>query len=81
MAYKTEQIAAALSTAAEQMRQGSDLRDAAWRVGVHPATLDRWRNRFGPDADSTAISRIKRLEAENARLRAALLDSDGPATC
>ena len=69
--YPPEEIARKLKQAEVLMASGTSMATAANLIGVKYGTLYQWRRRFA-DADAEVISHIKRLEAENARLRKAV---------
>jgi len=68
-----EQIVAKLRQVEVLTAQGKPVAEAVRAIGVTEPTYYRWRSEYGglkPDQ----VKRLKRLEAENARLRKAVAD-------
>lgn len=70
--YTPEEITEKLAQAEEWIAKGHSVPNAALLVGVNYTTLFHWRRRFPGDTTDSGVLRIKRLEAENARLRKAI---------
>ena len=62
--YSESQIVAIL----KQNRSGVSVSELCREYGMSQATFYQWRSKYG-DADVSIISRLKELEAENARLK------------
>lgn len=54
--------------AIRRMEAGMSLPDLRRELGISTATLYRWRAKYG-GMDTSMMTRVKELEAENARLR------------
>ncbi len=73
--HSPEEITAKLNAADVLIARGATTAEAAFRIGVTPATYFRWRKQYrGLGADQ--VRRLKRLEAENARMRKAIIELD-----
>lgn len=73
--YSADQMVRKLRRAEALMAAGASLNEAAKALGVTHGTLSEWRKRF--DVLATAgVERMRRLEAENARLRRAIAELD-----
>ncbi|MEQ1784509.1 MAG: transposase, partial [Hyphomonadaceae bacterium] len=71
--HSSEEIVTILAKMKAWMTEGVDIRDACRKAEISQATYFRWRSRYGRlDADQLGV--IKRLQAENARLRRALTE-------
>lgn len=70
--YTPEEITEKLAQAEEHIAKGLSVPTAALLIGVNYTTLFHWRRRFPGATDDSSVLRIKRLEAENARLRKAI---------
>ena len=69
--HSAEEIVQILDGVSNTLQTGVPVKEAILQAGVSAATYFRWRARYGRlDADHLGV--IKRLEAENARLRRAL---------
>ncbi len=69
--HSSDEIVTILAKMKAWMTEGLDIRDACRKAEISQATYFRWRSRYGRlDADQLGV--IKRLQAENARLRRAL---------
>jgi putative transposase len=55
------------------MAQGRTITNAVQRIDVAEVTYYRWRNEYG-GLKGDQMKRLKELEAENGRLRRAVLD-------
>lgn len=71
--HKPEEIVAKLRRADVLVSQGQSVADAVRAIGVTEVTHYRWRQEFG-GLKSDQVKRMKDLEAENARLRRAVVD-------
>ena len=66
--HRPEEVVAKLRQADEALAKGTPLAEVARSLGVSEATLHRWRAEYGA-VDRDAVSRMKELEKENARLK------------
>ena len=57
----------------EQVQSGQQVKDVCREHGIAEATYYRWRSKFG-GMDISEARRLKELEAENRRLKAAVAD-------
>ena len=71
--HKPEEIVAKLRQVEVLTSQGQSMADAIRSIGVTEVTYYRWRQEFG-GLKSNQVKRLKRLEAENSRLRRAVSD-------
>jgi len=68
-----EEIVAKLRQVDVLVSQGKSVADAVRAIGATEVTYYRWRKEFG-GLKADQIKRLKKLEAENARLRKAVSD-------
>ena len=68
-----EQIVARLRQVEVLTGQGKSVAEAVRAIGVTEPTYYRWRSEYG-GLKLDQVKRLKRLEAENARLRQAVAD-------
>ncbi|TAL57126.1 MAG: transposase [Pandoraea sp.] len=54
--------------ALKRAEAGVAVPEVCWELGISSATFYKWRSKFG-GMDASMMSRMKELEAENARLR------------
>ncbi len=73
--HKLEEIVAKLRQVDVLVSQGQTVVEAIRAIGVAEVTDYRWRQEVG-GLKSDQVKRLKALEAENARLRKALAESD-----
>ena len=73
--HSVQDIADMLTRIEKAIAQGASMAEAAREVGVKYSTAYQWRRRY---ANVTKLDTFRRLEAENARLRRALLELDQP---
>ena len=71
--HTPEEIVAKLRQVEVLTAQGKAVAEAARSIGVTEQTFHRWRAEFG-GLKLDQVKRLKRLEAENARLRRAVSD-------
>jgi transposase-like protein len=71
--HSMQDIADVLTRVEKAVAQGASMAEAARQVGVKYSTVYHWRRRY---ANVTKLETVRRLEAENARLRRALLEFD-----
>ena len=71
--HKPEEIIAKLWQVEVMTGQGTSMADAIRSIGVTEVTYYRWRSEYG-GMKLDQVKRLKELEAENARLRRAVLD-------
>ena len=71
--HEPEEIAAKLRRVDMRVSQGQSVADAIGSIGVTGVSCCRWRREFG-SLKSDQVRRMKKLEAENARLRRAVAD-------
>jgi transposase-like protein len=71
--HTSEQIIHKLREADAELAKGAAVADACKRLGVSEVTYYRWRNQFG-GMKADQMKRLKELERENARLKAAVAD-------
>ena len=71
--YKPEEIIAKLRQVEVLTSQGKTAIDSIRLIGVTDATFYRWRQEYG-GLKVDQVTRMKELEAENARLRRAVSD-------
>lgn len=69
--YTEEQIIRVL----DQIEAGTPIEDVCREHGVVEATIYRWRKKYGGMSRSE-LSRVKKLEADNARLKKLLAERD-----
>ncbi|MBL8530884.1 MAG: transposase [Hyphomonadaceae bacterium] len=73
--YTPREVLQKLRKAEALSAAGASPTDVAKIIGVSPATLSQWRERYD-DLAGAGVRRIKMLEAENARLRRAIAELD-----
>lgn len=66
--HSPEQIVRKLATADRLIADGATGDEAARKIGVSPATLYNWRNRYGA-MDLNEAKELKRLRDENDKLK------------
>jgi putative transposase len=66
--HTPEQIIRKLRQAEAELAAGASMPEVARRLGIIEATFHRWRNHYG-GMKVDAMKRLKKLEAENARLK------------
>lgn len=71
--HKPEEIVAKLRQVDVLVSQGRSVADAVCSIGVTEVTYYRWRQEFG-SLKSNQVQKMRKLEAENARLRRAVSD-------
>ena len=71
--YSVQDIADLLTRIERAIAQGTSMAEAARAAGVKYSTAYHWRRRY---STMTKLETVRRLEAENARLRRALLEFD-----
>jgi len=71
--YSSDEIVSKLQWVERLMAKGASLGEAAQAVGVKYGTVYQWRRRYGELA-AAGVDALRRLQAENARLRQALLE-------
>ena len=71
--HTPEQIVAKLRQVDVLTAQGTSVADAVRSIGVTEVTYSRWRQEFG-GLKANQVKRLKELEAENQRLRKAVVD-------
>jgi transposase-like protein len=71
--HTTEQVIHKLREADAELAKGAAIADVCKKLGVSEVTYDRWRNQFG-GMKADDMKRLKELERENQRLKAAVAD-------
>jgi transposase-like protein len=71
--HSSEQIIHKLREADAELAKGASIADVCKKLGVSEVTYYRWRNQFG-GMKADQMKRLKELERENARLKAAVAD-------
>ena len=71
--HKAEEIVAKLRQVEVLSGQGQSVAEAIRSIGVTEVTYYRWRSEYG-GLKGDQVKRLKELEAENTRLRRAVLD-------
>jgi transposase-like protein len=71
--HSSEQIIHELREADAELAKGAAIADVCKKLGVCEVTYYRWRNQFG-GMKADQMKRLKELERENARLKAAVAD-------
>lgn len=71
-----DEIAARLQRIRRERDSGRTIEDALRAEGLPRATYYRWLARYG-ELNAREMSRVQRLERENARLRRVLRDLEG----
>jgi transposase-like protein len=71
--HTPEQIIHKLREADAELAKGVSIAEVCKRLGVSQVTYYRWRNQFG-GMNADEMKRLKELERENARLKAAIAD-------
>lgn len=74
--FTLAEICAKLNRAEDLIANGASVPEAAEQIGVKYTTLYQWRRRFPESAALDGFRRVRKLEAENARLRKALAELD-----
>lgn len=74
--FTLAEICAKLSRAENLIAAGASVPEAAEQIGVKYTTLYQWRRRFPDTSALEGFRRVRKLEAENARLRKALAELD-----
>ena len=67
--YSLEEISIKLARVEELIAAGASVQDAARQMGVHYTTIYLWRRRLPNSAGVKGFRRIKRRNADDARLR------------
>ena len=73
MRYAADDIVERLRRVESLIANGATIGEAAETVGVKYSTVYQWRRRYANLA-GTGVEALRRLEAENARLRRSLLE-------
>jgi transposase-like protein len=73
--HSPEQIVQKLREADALLNAGQTIAQVLQRLGVSEATFHRWRNQYG-GMKAEEAKRLKELEAENARLKKLLAESE-----
>jgi transposase-like protein len=73
--HSPEQIVQKLREAEALLNAGQTIAQVVQRLGVSEATFHRWRNQYG-GMKAEEAKRLKELEAENARLKKLLAESE-----
>ena len=68
-----EQIIRKLRQAEAELAAGASVPEVARRLNISEATFHRWRNHYG-GMKANAMTRLKELEVENARLKKIVAD-------
>lgn len=71
--YSPSDIVGTLRRVEGLVSNGASLAEAAQAVGVKYGTVYHWRRRYSDLCDN-GLQKLRRLEAENARLRQSLLE-------
>lgn len=78
MRHTPKQIAQTLSRVEKLVAEGASVSEAAKAVRVKYGTLYNWRRRYS-ELSGNGVAQVRLLQAENARLRRALLELDAAA--
>lgn len=71
--HDVEEIIEKLAEANRMVSRGAGVAEAAQAIGVTDVTYLRWRKQYG-GLSAAQLKHIKMLEAENARLRRAIVE-------
>ena len=76
--HRPDDVVAKLGAARAQIAAGGSVCAAAEAIGVSIATFRRWRKEFG-GLSLAQVQYVRELQAENNRLRRAILEIEVPA--
>ena len=71
--FPTEEIIKHLRTVEIEKSKGKSVEEIARAIGVHPATLCKWKREYG-GLQIDQAKRLKELEKENSRLKKLVAD-------